>query len=111
MIKIEKTFPHFYHFYTIILQMQNSCFYLFCFPNIPEVFSQIATCSSCNIHLALVFVVALWTFPFVVVIDDYTLEVSGIELSKNQVEDLFLRDPITGKKYVVVGDEVIEVKE
>ena len=47
----------------------------------------------------------------VVVIDDYTLEVSGIELSKNQVEDLFLRDPITGKKYVVVGDEVIEVKE
>lgn len=47
----------------------------------------------------------------VAVIDDFTLEVSGIELSKNQVEDLFLRDPITGKKYVVVGDEVIEVRE
>ena len=40
--------------------------------------------------------------------DDLTLKISGIEISENKIEELFLRDPITGKHYKVVDDKVIE---
>lgn len=40
--------------------------------------------------------------------DDYTLMLSGVEVSVSQIESLFSRDPITGKHYKVLGDEVIE---
>lgn len=40
--------------------------------------------------------------------DDFTLRISGIEISENKIEELFLRDPITGKHYKVVDDKVIE---
>lgn len=43
-------------------------------------------------------------------IDDSTIQLSGVEVSQHQIEDLFLRDPITGKHYKVVNDEVIEEK-
>lgn len=40
--------------------------------------------------------------------DEYTLLLSNIEVADRQIIDLFTRDPITGKHYKVVGDEVIE---
>ena len=40
--------------------------------------------------------------------DDQTLLLSGIEVTEKQIKDLFMRDPITGKHYRVVGEEVIE---
>lgn len=40
--------------------------------------------------------------------DDLTLKISGIEIYENKIEELFLRDPITGKHYKVVDDKVIE---
>ncbi|WP_407396908.1 hypothetical protein [Treponema sp.] len=40
--------------------------------------------------------------------DAETLYLSGIEVSDNQIKDLFMRDPITGKHYRVVGEDVIE---
>lgn len=44
----------------------------------------------------------------VVQTDAETLYLSGIEVTDNQIGELFMRDPITGKHYKVVGDEVIE---
>lgn len=43
-------------------------------------------------------------------IDERTIQLSGVEVSQHQIEDLFLRDPITGKHYKVVNDEVVEEK-
>lgn len=40
--------------------------------------------------------------------DDQTLFLSGIEVTEKQIKDLFMRAPITGKHYRVVGEEVIE---
>lgn len=40
--------------------------------------------------------------------DAETLFLSGVEVTDKQIKDLFMRDPITGKHYKVVGDEVIE---
>ena len=40
-------------------------------------------------------------------IDEYTVQVSGAEISAKQIEDLFTRDPITGKHYRVVGEHII----
>lgn len=40
--------------------------------------------------------------------DEFTLFLSGIEVTDKQIIDLFTRDPITGKHYKVVGDDVIE---
>lgn len=40
--------------------------------------------------------------------DPETLHLSGVEVSDKQIKDLFTRDPITGKHYRVVGEEVIE---
>ena len=39
--------------------------------------------------------------------DENTVQVSGAEVSAKQIEDLFTRDPITGKHYRVVGDHII----
>ncbi len=41
-------------------------------------------------------------------VDEFTLKISGIEIATNQIVALFSRDPITGKHYKVVNDEVIE---
>ena len=40
--------------------------------------------------------------------DPETLYLSNIEITDRQITELFTRDPITGKHYRVVGDEVIE---
>ena len=40
--------------------------------------------------------------------DEFTLLLSGIEVTDKQIIDLFTRDPITGKHYKVMGDDVIE---
>lgn len=42
--------------------------------------------------------------------DESTIQLSGVEVTQRQIEDLFLRDPITGKHYKVVNDEVVEEK-
>lgn len=42
--------------------------------------------------------------------DDFTLYLSNVEVTDRQIKDLFTRDPITGKHYKVVGEEVIEEK-
>ena len=39
-------------------------------------------------------------------VDDLTIEISGIAVSKNQIINLFTRDPITGKHFKVEGDKI-----
>ncbi|MBO4404753.1 MAG: hypothetical protein J5780_05415 [Treponema sp.] len=39
--------------------------------------------------------------------EECTLTVSGVEVSAKQIENLFTRDPITGKHYRVEGDRII----
>lgn len=50
------------------LQMENSGLNLLCLSHIPEVFSQVTTGSSGHIHLAVVLVATLRTFPFALVV-------------------------------------------
>lgn len=40
--------------------------------------------------------------------DSETLYLSGIEVTDKQIKELFTRDPITGKHYRVVGEDVFE---
>lgn len=39
--------------------------------------------------------------------EECTVQVSGLEITDKQIEDLFTRDPITGKHYRVEGDRII----
>ena len=55
----------------ICLHMKHSGIDFFGFTHIPEVFSKISAGTSCDIHLAVVFVVTLRTFPFKLVIYYY----------------------------------------
>lgn len=41
-------------------------------------------------------------------IDDFTIEISDVEITQKQIEDLFMRDPVTGKHFKVVGDKIIK---
>lgn len=50
--------------------MKNPCLDLLCLADIPEVFTEIAASSSCDIHLIVILVAALRTFPFAVIVDD-----------------------------------------
>ena len=49
--------------------MKDSGFDFFCFSYIPEVFAKLTAGTSCDIHFLLIFVVALWTFPFKIIVD------------------------------------------
>ena len=40
--------------------------------------------------------------------DEFTVRISNVEVTDRQIIDLFTRDPVTGKHYRVVGEEVIE---
>lgn len=40
--------------------------------------------------------------------DDFTIEISDVEITQKQIEDLFMRDPVTGKHFKVVGDKIIK---
>ena len=53
-----------------ILEMKYAGFDFFCLSDIPEILSQITACTASNIHFRMVFVSTLWTFPFVVIVDD-----------------------------------------
>ena len=69
--------------------MKHSCLYLFGLAHVPEVLAQITAGSSGNIHLVVILVATLWTFPFAVIVDEDLTIVStymtvvrlGVELS------------------------------
>lgn len=44
------------------------------------------------------------------VLENLTIQISDIPVTQKQINDLFTRDPITGKHYKVVGDKIIEEK-
>ena len=50
--------------------MQHSGFDFFCFSDVPEVFAEVAACSSCDVHFGVIFIAALRAFPFIIIIDD-----------------------------------------
>ena len=69
--------------------MKHSCLYLFGLAHVPEVLAQITAGSSGNIHLVVILVATLRTFPFAVIVDEDLTIVStymtvvrlGVELS------------------------------
>lgn len=50
--------------------MKHSCLYLFGLAHVPEVLAKITAGSSGNIHLVVILVATLRTFPFAVIVDD-----------------------------------------
>ena len=61
--------------------MKHSCLYLFGLAHVPEVLAQITAGSSGNIHLGVVLVVTLRTFPFVIIINcDFTVPAAYVAI-------------------------------
>ena len=50
--------------------MKYSCFYFFGLADIPEVFAEVTACSSGNIHLVVVLVMALRAFPLKIIVNN-----------------------------------------
>ena len=50
--------------------MKRPCVDLFCFSYIPEILSQITAGTSRHIHFIFILIVALWTFPLQIIIDN-----------------------------------------
>ena len=40
-------------------------------------------------------------------VDDLTVRLSGVEVTENQIKELFTRDPVTGKHFRVEGEKII----
>ena len=51
------------------LQMKYTSFNFFCFSDVPEIFSKISASSPGDVHFVLIFIMAIWTFPFKVIVD------------------------------------------
>ena len=49
--------------------MKNSCINFLSLTDIPEIFTKISTCTSCNIHLRVILIAALRTFPLKIIVD------------------------------------------
>ena len=50
--------------------MQHSGFDLLCFAYIPEIFAQIAAGTARYIHFCMILIVAIGTFPFILIVND-----------------------------------------